>query len=34
MMLKGMTVEYLVRRTFPVKAGETVLSMPRPAASA
>ncbi|MBX6322981.1 MAG: quinone oxidoreductase [Rhodospirillaceae bacterium] len=25
MMLKGMTVEYLVRRTFPVKAGQTVL---------
>lgn len=24
-MLKGMTVEYLVRRTYPVKAGETVL---------
>lgn len=24
-MLKGMTVEYLVRRTFPVKAGQTVL---------
>ncbi|MCU0868405.1 MAG: quinone oxidoreductase [Burkholderiales bacterium] len=25
MMLKGMTVEYLIRRTFPVKAGMTVL---------
>ncbi|MBT5414580.1 MAG: quinone oxidoreductase [Rhodospirillaceae bacterium] len=25
MMLKGMTVEYLIRRTYPVKAGETVL---------
>ena len=25
MMLKGMTAEYLVRRTFPVKAGDTVL---------
>jgi NADPH2:quinone reductase len=25
MMLQGMTVEYLVRRTFPVKAGQTVL---------
>jgi NADPH2:quinone reductase len=25
MMLKGMTVEYLLRRTYPVKAGETVL---------
>ncbi len=25
MMLKGMTVEYLVRRTYPVKPGETVL---------
>lgn len=25
MMLKGMTVEYLLRRTFPVKAGDTVL---------
>ena len=25
MMLQGMTVEYLVRRTYPVKAGETVL---------
>jgi NADPH2:quinone reductase len=25
MMLKGMTVEYLIRRTFPVKAGDTVL---------
>lgn len=24
-MLKGMTVEYLVRRTFPVQAGQTVL---------
>lgn len=24
-MLKGMTVEYLIRRTFPVKAGQTVL---------
>ena len=24
-MLKGMTVEYLIRRTYPVKAGETVL---------
>lgn len=24
-ILKGMTVEYLVRRTYPVKAGETVL---------
>ena len=24
-MLKGMTVQYLVRRTYPVKAGETVL---------
>lgn len=24
-MLKGMTVEYLVRRTYPVRAGETVL---------
>jgi NADPH:quinone reductase len=25
MMLKGMTVEYLIRRTFPVKAGQKVL---------
>ncbi len=25
MMLKGMTVEYLIRRTFPVKKGQTVL---------
>lgn len=25
MMLKGMTVEYLLRRTFPVKQGDTVL---------
>ena len=25
MMLKGMTAEYLTRRTFPVKAGDTVL---------
>jgi NADPH2:quinone reductase len=25
MMLKGMTAEYLLRRTFPVKAGETIL---------
>jgi NADPH2:quinone reductase len=25
MMLKGMTLEYLIRRTFPVKAGDTVL---------
>jgi NADPH2:quinone reductase len=25
MMLKGMTVRYLVRKTYPVKAGETVL---------
>lgn len=25
MMLKGMTVEYLIRRTYPVKAGQTVL---------
>jgi NADPH2:quinone reductase len=25
MMLKGMTAEYLLRRTFPVKAGDTVL---------
>ena len=25
MMLQGMTVEYLVRRTYPVKAGDTVL---------
>jgi NADPH2:quinone reductase len=25
MMLKGMTVEYLIRRTYPVQAGETVL---------
>ena len=25
MMLKGMTVEYLVRRTYPVKKGQTVL---------
>ena len=25
MMLQGMTVEYLIRRTFPVKAGQTVL---------
>jgi NADPH:quinone reductase len=25
MMLKGLTVQYLVRRTYPVKAGETVL---------
>ncbi len=25
MMLKGMTVQYLIRRTYPVKAGETVL---------
>lgn len=24
-MLKGMTVQYLIRRTYPVKAGETVL---------
>jgi len=24
-MLKGMTAEYLLRRTFPVKAGETIL---------
>ena len=25
MMLKGMTAEYLLRRTYPVKAGETIL---------
>ena len=25
MMLQGMTVEYLIRRTFPVKAGQVVL---------
>ena len=25
MMLQGMTVEYLIRRTFPVQAGQTVL---------
>lgn len=25
MMLQGMTVEYLLRRTYPVKAGETIL---------
>jgi NADPH2:quinone reductase len=25
MMLKGMTVEYLLRRTYPVRAGETIL---------
>lgn len=25
MMLKGMTAEYLIRRTFPVRAGQTVL---------
>ena len=25
MMLKGMTAEYLLRRTFPVKAGQTIL---------
>jgi NADPH2:quinone reductase len=25
MLLKGMTVEYLIRRTYPVRAGETVL---------
>ena len=25
MMLKGMTAQYLIRRTYPVKAGETVL---------
>jgi NADPH:quinone reductase len=25
MMLQGMTVEYLIRRTFPVRAGQTVL---------
>ena len=25
MMLQGMTVEYLIRRTYPVKSGETVL---------
>lgn len=25
MMLQGLTVEYLIRRTFPVKAGQTVL---------
>ncbi len=25
MMLKGMTVEYLLRRTYPVKAGDTIL---------
>ena len=25
MMLQGMTVEYLLRRTFPVKAGQTIL---------
>lgn len=25
MMLKGMTVQYLIRRTYPVKSGETVL---------
>ena len=25
MMLKGLTVQYLIRRTFPVKAGDTVL---------
>ena len=25
MMLKGMTVEYLLRRTYPLKAGETIL---------
>ena len=35
MMLKGMTVQYLIRRTYRVQAGETVLwSMPQPAASA
>ena len=34
MMLKGMTAEYLVRRTFKVKKGDTVLCMRQPAASA
>ena len=33
MMLKGMTAEYLLRRTFKVKPGDTILSMPPPAAS-
>ena len=34
MMLKGMTVEYLVRRTFKVQKGQNVLCMPPLAASA
>ena len=25
MMLKGMTAEYLLRRTYPVKPGDTIL---------
>ena len=34
MMLKGMTAQYLVRRTYPIKKGETILCMPPLAASA
>ena len=33
MMLKGMTAEYLLRRTFAVKPGDTCSIMPPPAAS-
>ena len=33
MMLKGMTAEYLLRRTFKVKPGDTCSITPRPAAS-
>jgi len=33
-MLKGMTAQYLLRRIHPVKAGETIVFMPPPAASA
>ena len=33
-MLKGLTAQYLLRRTYRVKAGDTILCTPRPAASA
>ena len=34
MMLKGLTAQYLIRQTYRVKAGDTILSMLRPVASA
>ena len=34
MMLKGMTAQYLIQRTFKVKPGDTCSGTPPPAASA